>query len=103
LTRFKPGNRANGSGRPKVVINLLELIQDELAEIDPETRRTKAKELISALVDAGRGLNAKANIRATQTILDRLCGPVVPVKADEVDLVSVALKVKERVESRTKP
>ena len=42
---------------------------------------------------------AAGNIGAMRTILDRVHGPVIPVKASEIDLVAVAMEVKRRVEA----
>jgi hypothetical protein len=91
-TQFKPGQSGNPGGRTKAKVDLLAILNEVLAD------RTKARELVEALVDAGIGTNAKANVRAIQEVLNRVHGPVAPIGTTEGTLVEVARIIKERLQ-----
>ncbi len=76
-TRFQRGNRANPGGRKKddpAKVDLVAEMRRQLALVDPETRITKAEELIAALLEAG----CDGDIRAIQEVLARIHGRIEP-------------------------
>jgi hypothetical protein len=91
-TRFKPGNRVNPGGRKKDDLPKIDLVAEmrrQLASVDPETRLSKAEELIGALLEAGCG----GDVRAIQEVLSRIHGRIEPRMA--------AAKFEEHVQART--
>jgi hypothetical protein len=84
-TQFQPGKSGNPGGRPKVGVDLQAILRAYLATVDPASRRTKAEKLMGALVEAG----IEGNVKATMTILDRMCGrvsgdPAVVIDPEEI-------------------
>ena len=88
---FKPGQSGNPGGRAKAKVDLLAVLDGILSD------REKSIELMAALVEAGVG----GDVRAIALILDRVHGPVVPVRPVEIDLVAVALEVRRRTEAKS--
>jgi Family of unknown function (DUF5681) len=98
VPKFVKGQSGNPGGRPRATpakTDLLAEIHRQLAQAGPEGLTTRSEELVQALIDQA----AAGNIGAMRTILERVHGPVMPVKASEVDLVAVAMEVKRRVEA----
>lgn len=95
-TRFTKGISGNPGGRPRTVINLINLLNETLAEVDPQTARTKAKELVNALVAEA----ITGSVRAAKEVLDRVHGSVQPIQQEHGTLVEVAKLVRERLEAR---
>jgi len=56
------------------MVDLLVEIRRQLALVDPESRRTRAEELITALIDAGCG----GDVKAIQEVLNRIHGRIEP-------------------------
>ncbi len=76
LKPFRKGQSGNPGGRPKMSINLLNELDELLAEIDPVSRQSKAHKLMAALLDQGVSGSTKAIIH----ILDRYHGQVQDAK-----------------------
>lgn len=72
-------------------MDLVALLNKVLAD------KSKALQLVTALVDAGIGTNKDANVRAIQEILGRLHGPIQPTGTTEGTLVETARMIKERL------
>lgn len=56
--KFQPGRSGNPGGKPKGSVSLTTIIRNVLAEIDPESRRTKAETLIETAYQQAKSGNA---------------------------------------------
>jgi len=97
-TRFPKGTSGNPGGRPKVVVNLITLLNETLAEVDQQTARTKAQELVNTLVKEA----IAGSVRAAKEVLDRIHGPVKQPENQPGTLIEVAKLVRDRLEARQK-
>lgn len=92
-TRWKPGQSGNPSGRPKVDVDLLAILQKQLAD-RADDGKTNAECVIAALIAEAAG----GNVRAIMAVLDRMHGRVAPIGTTEGTLVEVARIIKERLQ-----
>jgi hypothetical protein len=95
-TQFKPGKSGNPGGRPKLGVDLKAVLHEYLAKVDPSNRRSKAEQLMAALVEAG----IEGNVKATMAVLDRMCGRVSADKDDTIDIGDLVAEVEARAKQR---
>ncbi len=96
-TRFQRGQpSANPSGRPKVEVDLMAILNDLLAAVDPVSKDTKARSLMTALIAEG----IDGNVKATMCVLDRMLGRVTDGGQPTVDMLDLVTAVADRAAKR---
>jgi len=102
--RFLAGQSGNPDGRPSGTISLTTLLREALAERDRDGRRTKARAVIDALVEAACDGEAKVNLRAIEAVFDRIDGLLKPLETGSTfDLETVAREMATRHGNRSGP
>ncbi len=75
---------------------MLAILRQTLSQIDPKNRRSKAQELVDALIAGG----IDGDVKATMAILDRIHGKVTPDRPDVLDISELVAEVAARAEKR---
>ncbi len=70
LKPFKKGSSGNPGGRTRGKVNLMAILNELLAEVNPATKLQAGRELMAAMLAEGKA----GNVKATMAILDRIHG-----------------------------
>ncbi len=100
--RYLPGQSGNPDGRPAGAISLTSLLREALAERDRDGRRTKARAVIDALLEAACDGDAKVNLKAIEQVFDRIDGLLTAAEhGPALDLEAVAREMQARRGNRS--